>query len=124
MFARRYSLATLMMLGIMTLRASVKVEGSEDAGQSGGTAFAPLPPAEAIKRMTLPEGFNVALFAREPDVVQPIAFTIDPRGRLWVVENYAYPLWLGGPKGKDRVLILEDIDGDGHFDRRTTFLDG
>ena len=31
---------------------------------------------------------------------QPIAFTIDPRGRLWVVENYSYPIWLGGPDGQ------------------------
>ena len=73
--------------------------------------------------MTLPEGFTVTLFAAEPDVVQPIAFTIDPRGRLWVVENYSYPIWLGGPQGKDRILIFEDADGDGRFDRRTVFYD-
>ena len=46
--------------------------------------------------MKLPEGFSVSLFAAEPDVVQPIAMTIDPKGRLWVVENYSYPVWLGG----------------------------
>ena len=73
--------------------------------------------------MTVPEGFNVTLFAAEPDVVQPIAFTIDPKGRLWVVENYSYPIWLGGPQGKDRILIFEDTDGDGRFDRRTVFYD-
>ena len=50
--------------------------------------------------MTVPEGFAVTLFAAEPDVVQPIAFTIDPKGRLWVVENYSYPIWLGGPQGR------------------------
>jgi putative membrane-bound dehydrogenase-like protein len=73
--------------------------------------------------MTVPEGFTVTLFAAEPDVVQPIAFTIDPRGRLWVVENYSYPIWLGGPQGKDRILIFEDENGDGRFDRRTVFYD-
>ena len=73
--------------------------------------------------MKLPEGFTVSLFAAEPDVVQPIAMTIDHKGRLWVVENYSYPIWLGGPHGKDRILIFEDADGDGRFDRRTVFYD-
>jgi putative membrane-bound dehydrogenase-like protein len=83
----------------------------------------PLPAAHAASRMKLPDGFRVSLFAAEPDVVQPIAMTIDPKGRLWVVENYSYPIWLGGPTGKDRILIFEDADNDGHFDRRTVFYD-
>ena len=78
---------------------------------------------EAMRRITLPEGFTVSLFAAEPDVVQPIAMTIDHKGRLWVVENYSYPIWLGGPTGKDRILIFEDADHDGRFDRRTVFYD-
>ena len=41
--------------------------------------------------MTVPEGFEVKLFAGEPDVHQPIAFCFDDRGRLWVVEAYIYP---------------------------------
>ena len=78
---------------------------------------------EAVRRIKLPEGFTVSLFAAEPDVVQPIAMTIDHKGRLWVVENYSYPIWLGGPRGKDRILIFEDADNDGRFDRRTVFYD-
>ncbi len=84
---------------------------------------APMPAPEAARRITVPPGFSVSLFAAEPDVVQPIAMTIDPRGRLWVVENYSYPIWLGGPRGKDRILIFEDADNDGRFDRRTIFYD-
>ncbi|MDR3635254.1 MAG: c-type cytochrome [Isosphaeraceae bacterium] len=83
----------------------------------------PLSLAEAPKRMTVPEGFRVTLFAGEPDVRQPIAFTVDRRGRLWVVENFSYPEWLQPPKEKDRVVIFEDTDGDGHFDRRKVFWD-
>src|SRR5436190_5417353 len=54
---------------------------------------APFPLSESARRMTVPEGFNVTLFAGEPDVRQPIAFCFDDRGRLWVCECYAYPNW-------------------------------
>ncbi len=81
----------------------------------------PAPLAEATGRFKLPEGFQATLFAGEPDVVQPIAFTFDDRGRLWVVENHSYPGWKD--EKKDRVLILEDSDGDGRFDVRKVFLE-
>ncbi len=80
-----------------------------------------LAPEAAAKAMTLPPGFRSTLFAGEPDVHQPVAFTIDERGRLWVVENYSYPDW--APYGHDRILILEDTNGDGHFDKSTVFYD-
>ncbi len=83
----------------------------------------PVPTAEAAAKMTVPEGFHVTLFAGEPDVVQPIAMTFDDRGRLWVVECLSYPKWRDDGKGNDRVVIFEDTDGDGHFDKRTVFLD-
>jgi putative membrane-bound dehydrogenase-like protein len=74
--------------------------------------------------MTVPAGFNVTLFAGEPDVVQPIAFTTDDRGRLWVVEGLSYPKWhKEGEVGSDRVVIFEDTDGDGKFDSRKVFFD-
>jgi putative membrane-bound dehydrogenase-like protein len=83
----------------------------------------PLPTSEAAARMTLPPGFRATLFAGEPDLVQPIAFTFDDRGRLWVVESYSYPNWTKEKEGRDRVLIFEDTDGDGRFDKRTVFWD-
>ncbi len=74
--------------------------------------------------MKLPPGFKVQLFAGEPDVVQPIAFTFDDRGRMWVVECLMYPKWSqDGKGGKDRVVILEDTDGDGKHDKKTVVLD-
>ena len=82
------------------------------------------PPAAAdlVRGITVPPGFRTVLFAAEPDVCQPIAMTTDERGRLWVVENYSYPSWR--TTGTDRVLIFEDVDGDGRFDTRKVFLDG
>ena len=51
----------------------------------------PFPPVEAARTMQVPQGFNVTLFAGEPDITQPIGFCIDDRGRLWVAEAKNYP---------------------------------
>jgi putative membrane-bound dehydrogenase-like protein len=78
----------------------------------------------AVAGITVPEGFRVSLFAGEPDIRQPIGMAFDTKGRLWVVECYAYPQWeMNGKPGRDRVLIFEDTDGDGKFDTRTVFLE-
>src|SRR3954468_11662079 len=81
----------------------------------------PISPGEALKKISLPEGFHASLFAGEPDVMQPIAFDLDDRGRLWVVECFSYPDWK--TTNRDRVLILTDKDGDGRFNERKVFFD-
>ncbi len=81
----------------------------------------PLKPEEAARSMVVPKGFNVTLFAGEPDVRQPISFCLDDRGRLWVAEAYSYPNRNAEPR--DRIVILEDTDGDGRLDRRKVFYD-
>jgi len=84
-----------------------------------------LTPEETVKRMTVAPEFEVKLFAGEPQVANPIAFTIDEKGRVWVVECFEYPSRT--PKGKmprDRIVILEDTDGDGVCDKRTIFAEG
>lgn len=83
-----------------------------------------LPPEEAAAAMTVPEGFAVQLSAGEPLVHQPVAFTIDPRGRLWVAEAYTYPNRAKDGEGKDKIIILEDTDGDGSFEKRKVFIEG
>ncbi len=86
--------------------------------------YAGLPPQKAAQVMTVPEGFEVKLFAGEPDVHQPIAFCLDDRGRLWVAEAYSYPIRRKDKDAKDRILIFEDTDGDGVFDKSTVFMKG
>lgn len=83
---------------------------------------APLPAEKAAKAAVLPEGFRMAVFAAEPEVVQPVSFCIDDRGRLVVAEALNYGEWK--PTGKDRIVILEDRDGDGRSDSRTVFYEG
>jgi putative membrane-bound dehydrogenase-like protein len=84
-----------------------------------------LTPQEALAGMTVPDGFEISLFAAEPDVQQPIALATDDRGRLWVCENYSYAERETGfeDRLKDRVVILEDTNGDGSCDKRTVFWD-
>lgn len=85
----------------------------------------PMSAEEAARSFKMPPGFKVSVFASEPDVRQPIAMTFDSRGRLWVAENYTY----GEAKVRydtnlsDRVLIFEDTNNDGRFDKRTVFFD-
>lgn len=78
---------------------------------------------EAAKVMTLPEDFRITLAAAEPDVVRPISFTMDARGRLWVAESHTYPVPAAEGKGKDRILIFEDTNGDGTLDKRKVFIE-
>jgi putative membrane-bound dehydrogenase-like protein len=82
-----------------------------------------LSPTEAIARMTVPPGFSVELVASEPDIVNPVAMTIDERGRFWITESLEYPRKSAGP-GRDRIKILEDTDGDGKADQFTVFAEG
>ncbi|GIW99760.1 MAG: hypothetical protein KatS3mg111_3093 [Pirellulaceae bacterium] len=83
-----------------------------------------LPAAEAAAVMKVPDGFSVTVFAAEPDVRQPIAMALDDRGRVWIAEAYEYPRRAAGDRGRDRILIFEDTDGDDVFDRRTVFYEG
>lgn len=90
------------------------------------TSNAPfLSPAEAVAKMDVPEGFDVSVFVAEPDIGEPIAFTFDPRGRIWVVENYNYVnrrFHIAGQK-KSRIQIFEDRDNDGVFDHKKLFME-
>jgi putative membrane-bound dehydrogenase-like protein len=79
---------------------------------------------EAAKAMTLPKGFKITLAAAEPEVVKPICFTLDARGRLWVVEGHTYPVPAPEGQGRDRILIFEDTNGDGTLDSRKVFMEG
>ncbi|VTR97526.1 membrane-bound dehydrogenase domain protein : Putative membrane-bound dehydrogenase OS=Singulisphaera acidiphila (strain ATCC BAA-1392 / DSM 18658 / VKM B-2454 / MOB10) GN=Sinac_5736 PE=4 SV=1: Cytochrom_C [Gemmata massiliana] len=105
-----------VLLALLLLTAPARAADPQPADK-------PIPTRDAAKAMTVPDGFKVTLFAGEPDVVQPIAFTFDDRGRMWVVECLSYPIWSKDGKGKDRVVILEDTDGDGVHDKKTVFLD-
>lgn len=85
-----------------------------------------LPMEEALKTFTLPEGFNANLFASEvefPELANPTQMAFDSRGRLWVCTMQSYPQYLPPNKPNDKLIILEDTDGDGRADKSTVFVD-
>lgn len=97
-----------------------KIEGGrpQDDYGSGLTA------TEALDRLEVPEGFSVDLIAAEPEITQPIAMCFDARGRIWMIEGHTYPVRAPDGQGRDRILILEDVDGDGDFEKKTVFAEG
>lgn len=125
-------LAALMAWGVLSV-----VPGS-----ARGQGY---PPERVVPQMKLAPGLTATLFASEPGVRQPILVKCDDRGRLWTIQYLQYPNPAGlsrvkvdrwsrtlydrvpeppprGPKGADRITILEDSDGDGHADRSIDFL--
>ena len=86
----------------------------------------PLTPEESEKLIQVPAGFDLELFAAEPDIINPIAMNWDEKGRLWVIETVDYPNTVREDKGSgdDRIKICEDTDGDGKADKFTLFAEG
>ena len=113
----------LLALLLLAAPAFAQREYGFDNRKGSGQAY--LKPDETVAKMKVPAEFEVKLFAGEPDLANPIAFTIDEKGRVWAIECFEYPSRT--PKGKaprDRIVILEDTDGDGKCDKRTVFAEG
>ena len=106
-----------------------------------------LSPEESVRRMRVPEGFEVTLTASEPQIRQPVTMSFDDRGRIWVLQYLQYPTPAGlkpvrvddylrtvydrvpeppprGPRGADRITILEDRNGDGFYETAKDFVTG
>ncbi|TMQ00874.1 MAG: hypothetical protein E6L09_05125, partial [Verrucomicrobia bacterium] len=82
-------------------------------------------PAAELASFQVADGFEVNLFASEQDgVVKPIQIRFDARGRLWVIGSTIYPQIEPGQTPDDKVLVLEDTDGDGRCDKTIVFADG
>lgn len=115
-----------ILIVVLVLVREIKADDFPTPLNSEKSTTSPMHPTEAIKSAKLPAGFELSLFASEPQVQNPIAITTDERGRLWVAENYS---WAGGGAGgfdgnqRDRIVVLEDVDGDGKHDKRTVFWD-
>ncbi len=88
---------------------------------------APVPdPDPEIERKALQvaEGFEVNLFAADPLLAKPIQINFDSAGRLWAACSESYPQIKPGQVANDKIIVLEDTDGDGKADKTTVFADG
>ena len=117
MILYRFSLATLFVLGSL---ASAQVALAQRELKD-----IPIPDAEEERKtFVLPEGFEVNLFAADPGIHKPVQMNFDPQGRLWIAASEVYPQIAPGQKATDKILILEDTNGDGVSDKTTVFADG
>ena len=98
---------------------------AQNRGKQHRTSDAPfLTPEQAVAAMDIPENFEVSIYASEPHIGEPIAFTYDGRGRIWVVENYNYVNRRSHKNEQlSRIQIFEDTDSDGTFDTKKLFHD-
>ncbi len=101
--------------------------GAPDQKNKSEAELIYLNPDDFIKSCTVPEGFEVKLFADEkrfPEIAKPVQMNFDNKGRLWISTMPSYPQWKpGDPKPADKLVILEDTDGDGVADKSTVFYD-
>jgi mono/diheme cytochrome c family protein/glucose/arabinose dehydrogenase len=104
----------------------VKTNYSSSNKKNGSPSY--LKGEEAVKTLAVPAGYKVELFASEetfPDLAKPVRIAFDNRGRLWVATMPSYPAWRpGDAKPDDKIIILEDADGDGKADKQTVFARG
>jgi len=107
----------------------------------------PLTPKQAEQAFETPDDLEVQLVLSDPEIAQPLFMTWDERGRMWLMEYRQYPDVAGvkmlsrdvylrsvydkvpeppphGAKGRDRISIHEDTDGDGVYDKHKVFVDG
>jgi len=112
------------------------------AGASG-----PLPPDEALRQFQVADDLVLEQVLAEPHIGQPVFFNFDERGRLWVLQYLQYPDPAGlepvsrdkylrtvydktprpppnHVRGRDKITIHEDTNGDGRYDRHKTFVEG
>ena len=80
-------------------------------------------PIPAVRTINVPQGFEISTVASEPDIRQPIAFEFDAKGRIWVAEAMAYPRRRKDGEANDRIIILEDKDGDGSYESKKVFAE-
>ncbi len=76
-----------------------------------------------LAKFEVADGFEVNLFAADPLLAKPIQINFDAKGRLWVASSVTYPQISPQGAPEDRIVIVEDVDGDGMADRSTLFAD-
>ena len=119
-----------LLLGCSLLVGSCKPEVDNDSKYSGEKfnenirSTEARTPEEERAGFKVPPGFEITLYASEPNIDKPINLAFDAKGRMWVTQSFEYPFPSSNtPRGTDRITILEDTDNDGKADRFTDVVD-
>ncbi|HUR58501.1 MAG TPA: PVC-type heme-binding CxxCH protein, partial [Opitutaceae bacterium] len=128
-------------------RARAAIASFPARGALGDRSIPLRSPQATAESLQLMPGLSATAILHEPEVTQPLHLSFDERGRLWVVQYIQYPYPAGlkivdvgdqfhatydkvppppphQDRGRDRITIHEDTDGDGTYDRHSVFLDG
>jgi glucose/arabinose dehydrogenase len=105
--------------------ASAQEVGGPEPNRGGEVDLSSTDPEVALQRLRPAEGYEVNLFASERDfpIGNAVAMTFDSRGRLWVASMPSYPHYKPGDPPADKLVVLEDTNGDGRADSHTVFAD-
>ncbi len=114
---------TVVFLLLIAAISNRFVIAQDDVFQSAVRTSEPLSPADERLQLKVPDGFEVTLFASEPDLQKPLNMAFDAAGRLWVTGSNEYPYPAADGSGTDSIRILEDTNGDGAADKVTVFAD-
>jgi putative heme-binding domain-containing protein len=107
----------LTLLLVVVLTPSLRAQRSP-------TAIPDPDPELERQSFLVADGFEVNLYAADPMLAKPIQMNFDPQGRLWIASSEVYPQIAPGQTANDKVLVLEDQDGDGRSDRTSVFAGG
>lgn len=123
-FSRNTPILGLLCLAVAATGPAAAQDGDNDSLERDYAAELPriphLEPADALGSFDVLPGFTLDQVAAEPLVSDPIALSFDERGRMFVVEMRDYSEEYEERRGL--VTMLEDTDEDGHFDKRSVYV--
>ncbi|APW63153.1 PVC-type heme-binding CxxCH protein [Paludisphaera borealis] len=115
--------ASILLCNLAALLLTLNASTSALAQNATGPLPDPDPEVER-KSFIMADGFEVNLYAADPLIAKPIQMNFDSEGRLWIASSEVYPQIKPGQEANDKVLIVEDADGDGRAEKTTVFADG
>lgn len=122
-FTGSVALLVILLLVITSCQSEPLVPTGEDEFGKHVRTTEARTPAEEQAGFSLPPGFEIQLFASEPDIGKPLNMAFDLKGRMWLTQSYEYPFPDTSGHPKDKITILEDTDQDGKADKFITFAD-
>jgi putative membrane-bound dehydrogenase-like protein len=109
-------------LSVFVLCAGLSGAHAQSGGEAISLTVASAPTLVPANRFAVPEGFELTVWARSPQLRNPTNMDVDAQGRIWVTEGVNYRKHAGRDKGGDRIMVLEDTDGDGRADSSHVFV--